>query len=302
MDAVTEPVTAIPNSAPMGGSEIILANLRRALPKYFPVFDDPSQDLIQVIVSRPQQVELAKNKPKLLWLQDLPSDPNSHCLADPSYRSLFNRIVCVSQWQAQQYNAILRIPYGELTVIKNAVPRLTPQFPKPSDKIRFIYTSTPHRGLALLAPAAEALAKVRTDWELHVYSSLNIYGWHDQDKQFEPLYTTLRDNPCVTYHGSVPNAVVRAALLDAHVFVYPSIYMETSCMAIQEAMMAGCLAITSNLGALPETCAEWAWMFSVDDLYFQNFWSFEGRLPMWEQTFEAMLTEGAKEEMLVIEE
>jgi UDP-glucose:(glucosyl)LPS alpha-1,2-glucosyltransferase len=131
-----------------------------------------------------------------------------------------------------------------------------------------------------------------------------------------------------------PNAVVRAALLDAHVFVYPSIYMETSCMAIQEAMMAGCLAITSNLGALPETCAEWAWMFSVDEnfevmaqrtydnmqhaldhyhddftqqtlqnqsVYFQKFWSFETRLPHWQHLLDDVLVAGPKQEMLVFD-
>jgi UDP-glucose:(glucosyl)LPS alpha-1,2-glucosyltransferase len=324
-------------SAPMGGSELILANLRRAFPDIFPVFEDPTQDKVQVILSRPQQVELAADKPKVLWLQDLAQDPASACLRDATYRSQFNRIVCVSQWQAQQYNAVLQIPFGELTVVKNAVPRLTPDWAtkrNADDKLRFIYTSTPHRGLVLLAAAADALAKLRQDWQLDVYSSLNIYGWHEQDKQFAELYDQLRANPCVNYHGSQPNAVVRQAVLDAHVFVYPSIYMETSCMAIQEAMMAGCLALTTNLGALPETCAEWAWMFSVDEnaeviaqrtfdymrqalehyddeftqqtlraqsVYFQKFWSFETRITQWKHLLESVIEQGAKREMVVFE-
>lgn len=329
-------MSEVKQGTPMGGSELILANLRRSFPEFFPVFEDPAQDAVQIILSRPQQVQLDSDKPKVLWLQDLPQDPASSALGEATYRSQFNKIVCVSHWQAQQYNAVLRIPFSELTIIKNAVPRLTPTFPKRAadQPLRFIYTSTPHRGLALLAPAADALAKLRQDWELHVYSSLNIYGWHEQDKQFEPVYDALRANPCVVYHGSQPNEVVRQAVLDAHVFVYPSIYMETSCMAVQEAMMAGCLAITTNLGALPETCAEWAWMFPVDEsfevvaqrtfdnmkhaldhyddeftqqtlqnqsIYYQKFWSFETRLPYWQQLLTEVTTQGAKKEMLVFD-
>lgn len=313
------------NSAPMGGTELICANLKKALPEL--------TDKVQIIMSRPQQVEL-EDKPRILWLQDLPQDPASACLRDASYRTKFNKIVFASYWQQQMYNAYLGIPYSEGTVIKNGVP-LLPRTDKPpvEGKLRFIYTSTPHRGLAVLAAAAEALAQERQDWQLDVYSSLNIYGWHEQDKQFSGLYDQLRKNPCVNYHGSVPNEQVREAVLNAHVFVYPSIYIETSCMAIQEAMMAGCLAITTPLGALIETCGEWAWMmpmtedyshlaaatfhsmkralelyespFVQDTLtlqadYFRNFYSFESRLRSWERLLTHVIEDGVPTEKLII--
>ena len=186
----------------------------------------------------------------------------------------------------------------------------------------------------ILAAAAEALAAVRQDWELHVYSSLNIYGWHEQDRQFAPLYDALKKNPCVVYHGSRPNAEVRQAVLDSHVFVYPSIYQETSCMALQEAAMAGNLIITSSLGALIETAADWAWMLPFTERadalaqytfeamqralnvydnewiqsvlwaqsqYFQNFYAFETRVPAWKHLLEAVIKEGVPEEKLIIE-
>ena len=40
-------------------------------------------------------------------------------------------------------------------------------------------------------------------------------------------------------------------------FVYPSIFEETFCASALEAMAAGLHIITTNFGALPETCAEW---------------------------------------------
>lgn len=317
--------TVIPNSAPKGGTELIAANIRAALPELC--------EQVQIIMSRPEQVPF-EDKPRILVLQDLPQDPASQCLRDPSYRTNFNKIVFVSHWQQQMYNLYLGIPYSEGIVIKNAVPRVAPQFPKlRGEKLKFVYTSTPHRGLALLAAAADALAEKRQDWELHVYSSFNIYGWHDADKQFTPLYDQLRKNPCVVYHGSVPNPEIRTALLDSHVFVYPSIYQETSCMAIQEALMSGCLAITSNFGALPETCGEWAWMFrfsenpeemialtltnmeralelydtpelqqilELQSYYYQTYYSLEVRIAQWKSLLEHVIAQGVPDERVII--
>ena len=271
---------------------------------------------MQIICSRPEQVVLDAARPRLLWLHDHPHDPASDPLKDRAYRAQFNALVFVSHWQQAQYHRVLGIPYSEGIVIRNGVPRLTPVLPKPDaeGRLAFIYTSTPDRGLALLVAAAEALARERQDWVLHVYSSLRLYGWHEADRRFEPLDDALRANSCVRYHGVRPNAEVRDAVRRAPVWVYPSVSAETSCLAAQEALMAGCLGITSSLGALPETCGAWPWMFGFDESpevmclqtlqhmqralnryrhpetqaqlvaqseYFQRFWSFESRVPEW---------------------
>jgi glycosyltransferase involved in cell wall biosynthesis len=310
----------------MGGTELHLGHIKAAFPDLW--------DQVQFIASRPEQYTL-EDKPRILYLQDTAQDPASACLKDKTYRTNFNRIVSCSYRQAFEYSLFLGIPPSELPVIKNSVPMLKPEFPKKIDdgRLRFIYTSTPHRGLEILAPVADALAKQRQDWVLDVYSSFNIYGWHEQDKHFTGLYDMLRANPCVRYHGSQPNEVVRQACLDAHVHVYPCIYPEMSCMAIQEAMMAGCLEITSSAGALSETCGEWAWMFPFSEdrnqmatntfnlmnaalekyhepyiqqalmmqsAYFQNFWSFESRKPQWKFLLESVIAEGVPQEKLVI--
>ena len=318
--------TPIPNSAPMGGTELHFGHIKAAFP------DEMAK--VQFILSRPDAVEL-EDKPRILFLQDTAQDPASKNLADKTYRSRFNRIVACSYKQAYEYSLFLGIPPSELMVIKNSVPLMKPTFPKAlgDGRMRFLYTSTPHRGLEILAVVADHLAKQRQDWVLDVYSSFNIYGWHEHDKNYQKLYDMLQANPCVNYHGSQPNDVVRQACLDAHVHVYPCIYPEMSCMAIQEAMMAGCLEITSSIGALPETCGEWAWMFPFSENrdqmatntynlmlaamdrytnehlqtalqlqsgYFQNFWSFEARKPQWKFLLDAVLAEGAPQEKLVI--
>ena len=73
----------------MGGTELIEANIRTALPDLC--------SKVQIIMSRPEQVEL-EDKPRVLILQDLPQDPASSMLRDASYRTRFNRIVFCSHY------------------------------------------------------------------------------------------------------------------------------------------------------------------------------------------------------------
>ena len=214
----------------------------------------------EIHFSRVRDVDSAKNQ--ILTLHDLPEDPESSRLSDPMYRKKFDKFVFVSSWQMEQYNNVRGVPYSDSVVIKNSIePIDTTTKTVDDEKIRLIYTPTPHRGLEILVPVFLKLAETDPNITLDVYSSFKLYGWEQRDQQYEELFEICRQHPQINYYGSVSNDELRAALLNADIFAYPSIWKETSCLCLIEAMSAGLLCIHPNLAALPETSMGLTWMY-----------------------------------------
>ena len=69
----------------------------------------------------------------------------------------------------------------------------------------------------------------------------------------------------MTYHGSVSQDKLREAVAQSHIFAYPSIWQETSCLCAIEAMSSRALTVTSSLAALPETCSNYALMYNYTE-------------------------------------
>lgn len=199
------------------------------------------------------------DKINLYWLHDLPEDPESHHLANGGWNK-FERIIFVSNWQLQAYQRYYGIPWYKCIVLKNAIEPL--EMKKPDDgKIRLIYHTTPHRGLAILAPVFDKLCEKYDNIELDVYSSFNAYGWPERDAPYQKLFDYCKAHPKINYHGFQPNSVIREALARANIHAYPSIWNETSCISMMESMSAGCEVVHPNLAALPETAADWTSMY-----------------------------------------
>jgi len=214
-------------------------------------------DKFQIICSRVREID-----PKLIpiyWLHDLPEDPESEHLRAGGWNK-FEKNVFVSNWQMQAYIKHFNMPWYKSRVIQNAIEPI-PFVKKTVDKIKLIYHTTPHRGLNILVPVFIKLAEKYDNIELDVFSSFEIYGWKQRDEPFEALFDLCKNHPQINYHGFQSNDVVRKALQEAHIFAYPSIWVETSCIALMEAMSAGCLCVHPNYGALSETSAGFTWMY-----------------------------------------
>lgn len=207
---------------------------------------------VAIHLSRPR--ELYKDVPNILWCHDLAVDPENRVLNDGGWEK-FDHFVFVTSWQRDQYIVRFGIPYSKCSVIHNAVEKEYAPVQMATDKIRFIYHTTPHRGLELLVPIFDALSKEFDNIHLDVYSGFDIYGWPQRDEAYKGLYANIEAHPNMTYHGVKSNEEVLAALQESHIFLYPNIWPETSCIALIEAIKSQCICIHPNFAALPETAA-----------------------------------------------
>lgn len=218
----------------------------------------------QIVSSRVR--DLDESKIRIFWAHDLPGDPESEFMSNHNLRDKFHKYVFVSNWQMQQYINRYDIPWSKCVVIANAIePFENKVKPSTEDGIRIIYTPTPHRGLNILVPVFEMLQKKHENIHLDVFSSFELYGWKDRDAEYKELFDRIESSPHMTNHGTVENSVLREHLSNSHIFAYPSIWPETSCICLIEAMSAGLLCVHSNYAALPETAANWTHMYQFNE-------------------------------------
>ena len=226
------------------------------------------EDKINIIHSRVREDSIDETKKNILLLHDTFDDPESAHLKSKEKRKRFDKIAFVSNQQLQTFHQFHKIPYHETQVMRNAIDPIILDEEKPTDRINLIYHTTPHRGLEILVPCFEWLCnhfKGQVDLHLDVYSSFNAYGWADRDIPYQKLFERVDSHPNMSYHGYQPNEVIREALKKAHIFAFPSIWPETSCIAAIEAMSAGCEIVCSNLAALPETTNGFATMYQYNE-------------------------------------
>jgi len=152
------------------------------------------------------------------------------------------------------------IPEHKSVVIKNGVDNIKPRdLNKKKDKIKLIFHPTPWRGLNVMLAAMQLIKNPNV--HLDVYSSCEVYGqaFKDaNDSNYQELYEQAKQLPNVSYIGYKPNEYIKEHLHEYDIFAYPSIWEETFCISAVEAMAAGLYIITTNYGALYETCAEFS--------------------------------------------
>ena len=239
----------------MGGTEMMRKRL----------LDNADKDLLSKVAvhfSRPRQ--LYTDVPNILYCHDLAEDPENRILANDGWKK-FDHFVFVTSWQRDQYINRFGIPYSECSVIYNAVEKQYSPKEKDMSTIRFIYHTTPHRGLELLVPIFDALSKQFDNIHLDVYSSFKIYGWESRDEMYSGLYKNIESHPNMTYHGVKSNDEVLEALDKAHIFLYPCIWKETSCIALIEAIKSQVICVHPNYGALAETAANATIMYDYNE-------------------------------------
>ena len=266
-----------PEVQPLGGTESSFCYLARELAKTHDVTLVARNCLKQTIMNVKHDCEVnvgdfdvvisnapiqmtGDRKPKYIFWNHLAHfDSAIKSLMFKDVLQGIDAVVYVSEWQKNECEK----QFGKARNTKVIGNGLTPAFEnmfRSSDELREakqqnigVYTSTPYRGLRLLPEIMDRLENI----SLEVYSGLAVY--QGDDAGYQGIYDSLK-RPDTTLCGNLSQVELATKLRRASYMLYPSVFPETFCIAVLEAMAAGLGVITSNLGALPETLKGYGYM------------------------------------------
>jgi len=238
---------------PRGATEIQMEMLSKHV-------DKDLLDQFQICTSIPGKVPLDPNKINILWQKNSWDQPNlQNFFRNKDRHNEYDWYVFNSHWNYEKFRYFFDIPTEKCIVIKNGMDKFPERkIYKKGDPVKLIHHCTPWRGLNVLLRAMQEIKNPNII--LDVYSSSQVYG--DEFKKrnedhFKDLYEQAEKLPNVNYIGYKPNEYILEKIPSYDMFVYPSIFEETSCASALEALASGVHVITNNFGALYETCAEW---------------------------------------------
>jgi len=240
--------------SPRGGTELQLEYLYKYV-------DNKLLDQVQITTSVPEKIPLHPTKMNILWQKNSYDQPNLiPWFRDKSNHHKYDWYVFNSHWTYEKYRMMFNIPTEKSLVIKNGVDNIKPRnLTENKNKIKLIFHPTPWRGLNVILATMQYIKNKNI--ELDVYSSTEVYGEafrKANDDKYKELYDQARQLPNVNYIGYKPNEYIKENLHQYDIFAYPNIWEETFCISALEAMAAGLYLITTNHGALYETCAEFS--------------------------------------------
>ena len=244
---------SLKNISPKGGTELQFEFLQKHV-------DSKILDQVQICTSVPEKIPLHPTKVNILWQKNSYDQPNlAPWFQDKSNHNKYDWYVFNSHWTYEKFRTYFHLPTEKCVVIKNGIEKIEPisTVYKKDEPIKIIHQNTPWRGLNVLLGAMQLIKNPLIT--LDVYSSTEVYGksfYEQNDKYYQTLYEQAESLPNVNYIGYKPNEYIREHLKDYRMYVYPSIFEETSCISLLECMAAGLYCITTDFGALYETGAE----------------------------------------------
>jgi len=188
---------------------------------------------------------------KYLWMHDTDAGPN----LTEERAAKVDAVMALSDWHISHLVEMYPFLDGKCFIVGNGID--ADRFTETVDRNvhKFVYTSSPDRGLEQALNYWPKIREQLPDAEFHV-----MYGWENFDKMGGPRdyqrhIMGLASQPGVVWRGRMGQKELARELMQASVMFYPGphTFDETFCIAALEAQAAGCVPVTRDNGALPET-------------------------------------------------
>tara|TARA_Y100000385_G_scaffold269736_1_gene308061 strand:- start:8451 stop:9542 length:1092 start_codon:yes stop_codon:yes gene_type:complete len=197
-----------------------------------------------------------KSKKTYLWIQDLIVNPMYDGKRLPmqglnlleNVKNNIDGIIILSESHKRNLNNVHKeysydnkIPY---IIIPNSLEMKYYENNIPKIKNRFIYSSDPQRGLAVLLECYSLLKEKVPSSTLVIFRKKNIS---------EELMNKIEKIEGITLFDKVSQEELAIEMLKSEYFFYPTTFAETFCNCAAEAQLYKCVCIYNNVGSLDTT-------------------------------------------------
>jgi glycosyltransferase involved in cell wall biosynthesis len=188
---------------------------------------------------------------KFLWMHDTDAGPN----ITEERASKIDAVMALSDWHVQHLRELYPFLGDKCFVIGNG---LDPErFSGNVERIvdRFVYASSPDRGLEQALSYWPKIREQLPEAEFHIYYGFDNFRRMRGPIAYEHHIMELAKQPGVVWRGRLGQQALAQELRRASVLFYPGPhpFCETYCITALEAQAAGCVPVTRDNGALPET-------------------------------------------------
>jgi len=191
------------------------------------------------------------SKLKYLWMHD--TDAQDALTEERAAK--VDAVMALSNWHIDHLTQMYPFLVDKCFVVGNGLDASRFDGAEVRGEHRFVYASSPDRGLEQALNYWPKIKEALPDAEFHIY-----YGWQNYERmnaprEYQRHIMELAQQPGVVWRGRMGQKALARELMQSSVLFYPGphTFNETFCIAALEAQAAGCVPVTRDNGALPET-------------------------------------------------
>ena len=157
----------------------------------------------------------------------------------------------VSEYQRNHFCRHFNLPIEKTVLMLNGISPFFHDVDITQKTDTCIYFSNPGRGLYALPDIWPLIHKQHPNAKLEIFSSNTTYGGQDSPRTTE-VKKQLRLMPHVTVFDSAGQDVLAEHCAKSAFLLYPTHFVETSCIVCLESSAAGALPLVTDMGVFPE--------------------------------------------------